>query len=419
MKKYCSLFFTCLLFFGSKANDIDTTRILFIGNSFTYGNNMPQMVKAFADSAKLPVIIGMHAPGGVSVGDINQGTMAHMNNPALYQIIRSRKWDFAVIQDNQGRFVRDSAQFPGSSLVVEGHIKLMDSIRANNSCAKVILFGGWAFKNGSPPFGNTGIEMIQRILTNYCVLNDTMKEVVSPIGEAWIKAVKRLPSVNLWDVDDAHPSYAGSYLTASTIFSTIFNLSAKTLSYTGGLAPATAYNLRCFADTSVFSAAFHVRYNLGAIKRVSPEYNSSGELFVPGSYLDCVWYRNDALVGSSQALPVPMNGNYHAIVREQDGCFVKTCKYAELMTSLNKKAFAETLRIFPNPSNTGFVTIRAPEHAVEEVVLFNSSGVQQNVEIIFGSSGIRVSTAGLKPGCYVLLLKGKDTVIHKTLLTAD
>src|SRR4051812_32486983 len=124
MKTPFHLFFL-LLYFTIAAQD--STRILFIGNSFTYYNNMPLIVKAFADSAALPVVTGMHAPGGVSVGDISQGSMAHMNNPVLYNLIRSKKWDFVVIQDNQGRFVRDSAQFPSSSLVVEGHLQIMDS----------------------------------------------------------------------------------------------------------------------------------------------------------------------------------------------------------------------------------------------------------------------------------------------------
>jgi hypothetical protein len=128
----------------------DTTDILFVGNSFTYYNAMPQMVKSLADSAGVNAYVAMHAPGGISVGDVAQGNQAHMNNPVLFSLIRSRKWDVVVIQDNQGRFVRDSAQFPSTavSLVIDGHLRLMDSVKANNACAKVVLFGGWAFKNG-------------------------------------------------------------------------------------------------------------------------------------------------------------------------------------------------------------------------------------------------------------------------------
>ncbi len=210
-----SMFIVCI----SKAQD--TTKVLFIGNSFTYYNNMPQLFQDYATAANKPVYFAMHAPGGISVGDISQGTSAHMNNPVVYSLINSMKWDYVVIQDNQGRFILDSAQFPSSSLVIKGHLMLMDSIKANNSCAKVLWFGGWAMKNGYPPYGNTGPESIKRILCNYRVLNDTAKEIVSPIGEAWIKAITNIPATNLWDSDDTHPSLAGSYLTAAVVFHTI------------------------------------------------------------------------------------------------------------------------------------------------------------------------------------------------------
>lgn len=88
MKRLLLLSLSVLLFQGSFA--ADTTRVLFIGNSFTYANNMPQLFKTLADSAGIKVIIGVHAPGGVSVGDTAQGSMAHMNNPVLFALIRSQ-----------------------------------------------------------------------------------------------------------------------------------------------------------------------------------------------------------------------------------------------------------------------------------------------------------------------------------------
>src|SRR4051812_35601053 len=103
MKKHLFTLLSALCCLAGTAQD--TTKILFIGNSFTYGNNMPQMVEDFATAANKPVLIAMHAPGGVSVGDIAQGTMAHMNNPVLFNLIRSKLWDYVVIQDNQGRFI--------------------------------------------------------------------------------------------------------------------------------------------------------------------------------------------------------------------------------------------------------------------------------------------------------------------------
>src|SRR4051812_35914052 len=105
------LYVFLLLLFYNCAIGQDTTKILFVGNSFTYFNDMQLTVKSFADTAHIPVVIGMHAPGGITVGDISQGIMSHMKSRTLMNLLHSKKWDFMVLQDNQGRFVLDSAVF--------------------------------------------------------------------------------------------------------------------------------------------------------------------------------------------------------------------------------------------------------------------------------------------------------------------
>ena len=337
-----------LLAVSGSFNAADTTKVLFIGNSFTFYHNMPIMVKSLAEASGNPMEFNMHAPGGMSVGDVSQGNQAHMNNLTLYNFIRNTAWDVVVIQDNQGRFVLDSATFPAVSKVVEGHIKLMDSVKKYNSCAKVVLFGGWAFKNGSPPYGNTGTEMIRRILINYRVLNDTMKEVVAPIGEGWIHAINGLPLVDLWDGDQAHPSPAGSYLTASVLFSTIFGQAAKTNSYTAGLAPATAASLRTFGDSAVFYPPNYQKYNLGGIKKFNIT-TLGDDLLCPVQYTPVAWFKNGVYHSAGQWLNSPGNGTYQVHAVDAEGSILKSCNYLMLSTALKKTRSAEGVQVFPNP----------------------------------------------------------------------
>lgn len=396
-------------------NAQDTTRILFIGNSFTYYNNMPDIVKGFASATQRQVITGMHAPGGVSVGDIAQGNMAHMNNPALFSLIRSRAWDVAVIQDNQGRFVRDSAQFPTTSLVMQGHLNIMDSIKANNSCAKIVLFGGWAWKNGMPPYGNTGIESIRRILVNYRVLNDTMKETIAPIGEAWIKAVNYFPAVNLWDPDEAHPSYAGSYLTAAAIFSTIFGVPTGTTTYNGQLSGTDASALRAYSDTAVIGQTNHARYNLGGIRNLSIQSNGLS-LSVPGSYTAYRWYKDNAPVGTGSVLLLSGDGVYRAELREPDGCVVKTCAYRQLGTALAEEQLP-VISFYPNPVSRGWLHVGGNWDSIE---LFDICGKQQTVSVTEFPDHAELRISGLADGCYLLrLTKGEQRYTQKVLIAGE
>lgn len=380
---------------------------------------MPQLVKTLADSAGMKVIVGMHAPGGISVGDTAQGTMAHMNNPVLFNLIRSQKWDFAVIQDNQGRFVLDSAQFPSKSKVVQGHLNIMDSVKANNHCAKIILFGGWGWKYGLPPYGNTGIETIKRILVNYRVLNDTMKEVIAPIGEAWIKAINYLPSVNLWDPDDAHPGLPGSFLTASVLFSTIFNLPAKNLNYTAGISSVNAYKLRCFADSAVFGLNFHSRYNLGGIKKITVQKNA-GTLSVPGTYTRYAWYKNKVYVGNAATLTYSGVGDYVALLEEADGCLVKTCGMTEnINTGVDQEGVFTGLHVYPNPSKTGTPLYLRTQTAWLKTELYDIKGVRENINIEAAEDGLIILSSGLNAGTYILVLYGKNEVVRKKIMICD
>ena len=375
------------------------------------------MVKALADSADLPVITGMHAPGGISVGDVAQGSQAHMNNPVLFNLIRSRKWDFVVIQDNQGRFVRDSAVFPSASLVIQGHLNIMDSVKANNSCAKIILFGGWAWKNGMPPFGNTGTESIQRILVNYRVLNDTMKETIAPIGLAWIKAYNYLPAVNLWDTDDAHPSYAGSFLTASVLFSTIFNLPARNIDYSGTLTPSLAFDLKAYGDTTVFNPTHHSRYNLGGIRNVTIQ-SANGQLSLPGNYPGYAWYRNNAWISNAAVITVTANGTYRAELTEDDNCVVKTCNYTELSTGLSYNLLDGGIQVYPNPVTAGElleINVARPK----KLICYTISGKAVPVTVEERAGNTLISTNGLTPGCYVLFLETEQSVLRKKITIRD
>lgn len=374
------------------------------------------MVKAFADSTKIPVSIGMHAPGGVSVGDTAQGTTAHMNNPVLYALIRSKKWDVAVIQDNQGRFVRDSAQFPGSSKVVQGHLKLMDSIRQNNSCAKVLLFAGWGVKTGLPPYGNTGIEMIQRILRNYVVINDTMKEIISPIGDAWIKGINFLPSVDLWSSDQTHPSNEGSYLTAAVIYSTIFNLPCKNLNYQAGISSPTANILRAFADTVVFNPALRIKYNLGGMAKITLS-NQTNLLTVPGNHISYKWYKNNQLVGNSSSLALSGLGRYYALVKESNNTFIKTCAYDALSVGMSETLRESEIQVYPNPVNQAYFFLELnSDEKITDLVLSDGSGKVMPLAFYQSENALSCDVSALESGCYLMTINTSKGPLRKKLV---
>lgn len=322
MKKFLSIVLLLRAFCTIAAPD--TTRVLFIGNSFTYTYDVPTLVKGLADAAGFPMTFVMHAPGGISVGDVDQGTEAHMYNPEVFSLIRAGNWDFVSLQDNQGRFVYGHKHFPDTAVskVIAGHFKIRDSVRAYNSCAQMLWFAGWAFKDGYPGISPTAQGLIDNIYENYQYLKDTAGGIIAPIGKAWERAIDTLPATDLWGPDGAHESLAGAYVTASVIFTSIFRVNTEAVNFNGGLDSATARTLRRLAYHTVIDSM--ATTNLATFM---PTLNATATLLTatPG-YSGYTWYRNGVSIGSGTAntFAISTGGCYQVVGTTPEACEMRS-----------------------------------------------------------------------------------------------
>lgn len=323
-------FVICLLFLlpvGLYALPTDTTNIFFIGNSFTYFNGMPDLVKGLADSAHLPMNYAQHTPGGVSVGDLSQDTLAHWMNPTVFNTLRQGNWDYVVLQDNQGRFIMDYGIFPPDTVskVIEGHIKIQDSMSYYNHCSRMVLFAGWGPRGGYPPYATSGFELIDKIYANYSFLNDSMHEIIAPIGKAWERSVDSDATIDLWFSDSTHPSPNGSYLTACVIFSTIFKIDPTPINFSGGLDSTQARLLRHIAWQTVIDSSQHT----GLAGHSVPVSLTGDTLTSPNGFAAYQWYVNgNAQPGDTNSYTTVLPGNYYSVETiDSAGCYLKSLPY--------------------------------------------------------------------------------------------
>lgn len=403
--------FTLLVLFliAQYAHSQDTIKVLFIGNSFTYVENMPDLFRNIADSAGYKVKIQMYAPGGVSVGDISQGTQAHMNNPIVYDNIRSDKWDYVVLQDNQGRFVLNYGQFSSTSLVIQGHQQIRDSVIKNNPCAKMIWFEGWGMKNGMPPYGNTGIEMIERISANYHFMNDSLHQIISPIGGAWKKLILSNLAIDPWSADETHQSLAGSFLTACVIYATIFRDSPEYSPANGGLTSNMAYSLKQIAWQTLNDSFPDINLQL-----ITPALIWQNNQFIAGNYQQYFWYNNLQWLQSATTniLNVNQNGHYFLIAKDISGCKLKSISHHILITNSEENLFSEKLLIYPNPV-VNELNITYP--GSYSVYIYNSEGkLVLTLQNLYQSESIDL--IGLSKGLYVLKLQIRNESILRKFI---
>ncbi len=393
----------------------DTTRIFFIGNSFTYVNDAPALIKGLADAAGEGMYYEQHTPGGVSVGDISQDTLAHWRNPSIFNTLNMGNWDYVVLQDNQGRFIMGYGTFPSTSVskVIEGHIKIQDSMHYYNPCSHMVLFAGWGPKSGYPPYASTGAGLINNIYANYSFLNDSMHEVISPIGIAWERAMQLLPGTDLWGPDSTHPSLEGSYLTAAVIFSTIFRVNPGPLSFTGGLDSTVASNLRNIAWQTVVDSMSATR--LFALN--IPLSDSNGTLIAGGGlYHDYQWYKNDSLIpGATNYFTLADSGNcYYITALDSNGCLYRSMPFCSFQTTgiPAERALFKAV-IYPNPAHD-YLHISIPEDQARLTIKDMAGRTVLEKEL--KEQNTRIDIANLNRGLYILAIYTSAIISREKIL---
>jgi len=102
--------------------------------------------------------------------------------------------------------------------------------------ARPILFMTWAYQDMP--------EMTAQLAEQYTIAGNANNALVIPAGLAFAKSVARNPSINLYYVDKRHPSPAGSYLAAATIYAALWRKSPVGLGYYDALDPKIAQFLQ-------------------------------------------------------------------------------------------------------------------------------------------------------------------------------
>jgi hypothetical protein len=216
--------------------------ILFIGNSYTYVNDLPGMFVNLSRSGGHAVQADMSAEGGWTLAD-------HVGSAVTGEKIKSRQWDYIVLQEQSqipaSPEARTSTMYPAAR-------KLIQEITANSS--KPLLFLTWAHKEGWPESNLPGFEAMQEQLNQgYLGLAGETNAMVIPVGPAWSNAVHQYPDLSLWQDDGSHPTSQGTYLAACVFYAALFRESPFGLSYHADIPTDTARVLQKIAGDIVLT----------------------------------------------------------------------------------------------------------------------------------------------------------------------
>ncbi len=226
--------------------------VLFIGNSYTYVNNLPDLVKQIALSFGDSLIYDSSTPGGATFN-------THTNNTQTLAKINQQQWDYVVLQAQSqepsfspGQVANDT--YPYAEILV-------DSIHANSSCTEPLFFMTWGRKYGDqqncqvyPPIC-TYLGMQQRLRESYLEMAFNDSASCAPVGMAWKSSIAIDSTLNLYSPDNSHPSIYGSYLAACTFYASIFKKSPVGSSFwPAAIDSNTAYSLQQIGNSTVLDS---------------------------------------------------------------------------------------------------------------------------------------------------------------------
>lgn len=181
-------------------------RVLFVGNSLTYWNEMPSMLLWMLETSEIPV-------GRIEfVAFPDVGLQDHWASGPARSRIAEGDFDYVVMQ--QGPSATE-----GRPSLLEYSQRFAEEIRASGAVPAMYM----VWPSSARPFDFDGVS------SSYSDAATEIDGLLFPAGEAWRAAWARDVTLALYGPDGFHPSELGSYLAALVMFEQLADRAASTL----------------------------------------------------------------------------------------------------------------------------------------------------------------------------------------------
>jgi hypothetical protein len=178
-------------------------RILFVGNSLTYANDLPGMLQALADSA------GGDRLAVETVAGPDFALVDHWREGTAAREIAEGGWELVVLQ-----------QGPSSVEVNRDSLRIFTSRFAAEMAkvnARPALYSVWPTLARRQDF--------PRAIESYALAASDVNGLLLPVAAAWVAALERDANLVLYGADGFHPTLTGTYLAAVVMYAKILNRS--------------------------------------------------------------------------------------------------------------------------------------------------------------------------------------------------
>ena len=183
------------------------TRVLFIGNSLTYVNDLPRTLSALALTTGDTIVTSTVAFPDFALVD-------HVKEGSAVRAIKSGAWQFVVLQQGPS-----SVQVNRDSLIAM--TRLFDTY-ITQAGARAALFSVWPQTINYATF--------PRAIESYQLAASAVNGLYLPVGAAWQTALAQDQTLPLYSADGLHPTELGTYLAALVMYERFTGKDARRLS---------------------------------------------------------------------------------------------------------------------------------------------------------------------------------------------
>jgi Secretion system C-terminal sorting domain len=216
-------------------------RVLFIGNSYIYSNDLPGMLVSMAASTGDTLV--------VESNNLSSYTLQlHATNAITLAKIMAGGWDYVIIQAQS-----QEPAFPLSQVEMQvfPYAKQLDSlVNLYNPCAETVFFMTWGRQNGDagncpnwPPVC-TYLGMDSLLNQRYRMMAEQNNAILSPVGEVWRYIRANNQAISLYVGDGSHPTPTGTYLAACSFYAVLLRKDPSLIGFLPPINPDQALAIR-------------------------------------------------------------------------------------------------------------------------------------------------------------------------------
>lgn len=198
LKLLFGLVFALAFISSTVDEELRPIRILFVGNSLTYTNNLPKLVEHEAHDKKVSVKTDVLAFANYALED-------HWNDGKLQQLIQSEDYDYIIVQQGP------SSQADGREMLLN-YGKKISALCERHKC-RLVFFMVW------PAIGN--FQNFDGVIQNYADAAKETNSILCPVGKSWKEYIDKTNDYSYYGPDGFHPSLKGSMAAAQIISSVI------------------------------------------------------------------------------------------------------------------------------------------------------------------------------------------------------